>query len=315
MQEKTSGVVAPDFGKQVVRRSMEIITHASAHIQGSQIAYKLFDDMVKNVVGTVVYDSSLSRASDVTNYLNKSTSVDKKLVIYDIARNDMARCLQVLKRPIRGDDPRIPPEMVITSAIRDKLNRKNCMDVILNYKILEGKENIAPEYYFLSGNVKGSNREMVMKLTPQKIDLSPNLEERLKLEGLRYNSETHSIETITSEIELKFFFEWQFQRPVKEILKELSEEEILKLSEIFSHRTFYFEGPVKNTETFYQALPEKIKKSLPQNAIIEAFTSLSDETREKFFLSLVGAASISYMDLPLNAAFIIHQRLLSDPWQ
>lgn len=323
--EHAQGVIAPDLGKRVVRRAMESVPHASAHVQGSQIAYKLFDEMIQHQVGDVVYDSSLARATDVTSYLVKSQKANKKMVVYDIARNDMARVLSVLKRTVGGDDPRIGPDFIIKSALLDKVNRAECMQVVLNAKVKEGQEMIAPEYRFVGTDAKGWGTKEVMVIRPGSItQLDNEMKERLALEGIEINEENNAVHLIKSSEEYENYYKTQFDRPVKDLLAEIETSDVdgkgeyNRLSGTFSGRSFDLvsseEKTITDTSSLYKSLPEKIKKALPEKALEEAFKSVGPNARKEFFAFIKDKTSFSYLDLPLSAALIINKNLQSDPW-
>lgn len=375
MKKKVSGVIAPDQGKWVVRRAMKEIPHPIAHIQGSQVAYKLFDDMIREQVGTVVYDSSLSLASDVKDYLSKSKKAEKKMVIYDVARHDMARSLAVLKRDIGGDDPRIPPDFIIRFAITDKLNRVECMKVVLEDEVTNENAAFAPEYRFIGADARGWNAEEVLILTPKSIvEKHPEMKKRLALEGIEVDVANNTVNLTLNEEQLKNYFAKQFERPAQDIMRELSPEENKVFFNTFSHRVLISDPQVliHNETEFYNALPQEIKDLLPETAFKNAFAAIQPETRDHFFKSLqtahqlpakikktelnlavlkdkrdhtqkskAGRAKkanlntlidaketelknlnrqykedfpVSYLNLPLKTALIIHQSLKGDPW-
>ena len=315
MGEKSAGVVVPDTGKRVVRRSMESVLHSSAHVQGSQLAYKLFDELIEKQQGTIVYDSSLKFASDVKSYLQKSQNVGKKMVIYDVARNDMARTLSVLKRDVEGDDPRIPPGFIIHSAIQDKLNRVECMYIVLN----DASKNAAiqAEYHFMGGNQEGWDTQEVMVLgSNNAIEFKHEEAKKLLfLEGIELddNGQLHSL---VNREKLTDYFEKQFELPVRIVMQQLSSTERQTLMSTFENRVIPLEtNAIHDAKDFYAALPARINDVLSDKAVVEAFSSLKPETREAFFMNLQGKKSLSYMDLPLRAALTIHQNLKRDPWR
>lgn len=315
MGENASGVVAPDACKRVVRRSMETVTHAAAHVQGSGLAYTLFDEMISKQKGTIVYDSSLSRPQDIKEYLEKCKKAHKKMVVYDVARHDMARILSILKRSVEGEDPRIPPSFIVTSAIRDKLNRVECMKTILN-DLTEDVE-LRPEYHFMGANETGWDLQEVMLLSSKNsIELKHgDAKNRLLLEGLKITSDG-KIEGQHESETLKTYFQNQFELPVKKVMEQLSEEEKGSLNHVFEQRklTLTPNHMIANASDFYEALPLSIKKVLSIKAVEDSFNGLTQKTREAFFSSLALNSSISYLDLPLLTALIIHQNLQKDPW-
>lgn len=325
LNDLSDSAMAPDVGKKVVRRSMESVTHAASHVQGSQLAYRLFFDMIKNLAGTVVYDSSLRYPKDIEQYLekvkayNQTKAVDqpsRKLIIYDVARNDMARALSVLKRSVTGEDPRVPPNVFIHAAVAEKLNRLKCMQVILQDQ--ERKENEVSEYHFIGGNQQGwDTQEMMVLSSNNKLSLTSELaKERLALEGIQLDKEQNTVHSALNEATLKQDFDNQFNRPVIEILKELSPEEQATLQEVFANRTFEIAplSPIDTPNALYHSLPERMQSAISPNAFQDAFTDLDADVKNAFFASIEGKASFNYLDLPLRAAFIIHQNLQHDPW-
>lgn len=324
-EEHAQGVVAPDLGKRIVRRTMESIPHASAHVQGSQIAFKLFDEMIQHLVGDVVYDSSLALPDDVRGYLEKSLQAEKKMVIFDIARNDMARALSVLKRSVGGDDPRIGPDFIINSAVKDKTNRAKCMQVILNASLEDGQEAITPEYRFVGTDAKGWGTKEVMVIRPGLItQLDNEMKDRLALEGIEVDEGNLTVRLTKSLEEYESYYKAQFDRPVKDLLTEIAttdedgKGEFKKLSETFTERTFDLiltaGSPITDSSSLYKALPERIQKALPPQALDDAFKAISADARQAFFTSIQGNMSFSYLDLPLSTALIINKNLQSDPW-
>lgn len=325
VQESVSGVVAPDYGKRVVRQSLDTLSHSSAHIQGSQIAYRLFEDMIKDISGTIVYDSSLRWARDVKGYLDKSEKVEKKMVIYDVTRHDMARILSVLKRDVKGDDPRILPDDIIKSAIDDTLDRANCMNIVLNAQVKKGKEHLAPEYHFISGDAEGWNNEKMLILSPGKLEKKhDDVMQRLALEGINITETKDAItgeskiqmaQSLTKE-QLERYFDHECEQPVKDVMERISAKERETLTQVFGNRQISLDilthGVVHDAASFYAALPQEIKKVLSEKAVINAFSSLKSNTRKLFFQNL--PSQISYLDLPLRAALILHANLQGDPW-
>ena len=372
MNDQAAGVVAPDLGKWVVRRSMETVPHSVAHVQGSQIAYKLFDNLLRTLLGTLVYDSSLSRPADISSYLKKSQQAKekKKVMVYDVARHDMARILAVLKREVGGDDPRVPPNFIINSAMNDKLHRVECMEVILNYPVEDGVP--VPEYHFMCANDKGWNSEKMMVITPNNIEEKhPEMRQRLAQEGIEIDQ--GKLRLTFDEDQLETYYTTQFERPVRSIMEDLSREENEIFFQVFSNRILIpnlSKVSIHGEASFYDALPGKIKQVLSESAFQGSFASLKEETRDHFFQTLkelpslqakvakaekhierlkqqrerlssgskgrVKKASlhtqieaqeqrltllknkmktvVSYLDLPLRTALIIHQKLGGDPW-
>lgn len=288
-----AGAIAPDKGKAIDRRINPDLPHFAAQAHGSQAAFELMDELLQKQTGTVIYDSSLYKPEDVAGYLAKCKKAGKKMVIYDVARNDMARILSVLKRPVEGEDPRIPPHLIIESAIRDKVNRVKCMQIVLDDDTKVG--SLRPEYHFISGDEQGWNAEEVMELGPEgTIVLKPGAEERLALEGIEFSGNT--LKLTVNEESLEKYYEEMFDRPVREIMAALSFEEQSTLG-VFQQRIF----PTK----LYDDLPKNIRDALPKKAFEDALENV-DFSSKQFF---------TYEDLPLRAALSLHQHLKKDPWK
>jgi hypothetical protein len=314
--EHAVGAVAPDKAKEIDRRASPDLPHSAAHIHGSQAAYELMNELIQKQEGTFVYDSSLGNPKDVEKYLESCKSSGKKMVVYDVARNDMARALSVLKRSVEGEDPRIPPDFIIRSAINDKMNRVKCMEVVLNDTTSETE--MQPEYHFIGGDKQGWNTREVMVLGSNgKIELQPDAKERLALEGIEVLETDKTLRLTLDKASLEKFYNEQFERPVKEIIKELSSEEQASLV-VFRQRVFPIalrEGKIENPTALYLALPEKIREAIPQKAFESAFESVGTEVRNAFFASIQSKEQFSYEDLPLKVALIIHQNVKTDPWK
>lgn len=288
-----AGAIAPDKGKAIDRRINPDLPHFAAQAHGSQAAFELMDEVLQKQTGTVIYDSSLYKPEDVAGYLAKCKKAQKKMVIYDVARNDMARILSVLKRPVEGEDPRIPPHLIIESAIRDKVNRVKCMQIVLDDDTKDG--SLRPEYHFISGDEQGWNTEEVMELGPEgTIVLKPGAEARLALEGIEFSGNT--LKLTVNEESLEKYYEEMFDKPVREIMAALSLEEQSTLG-VFQQRIF----PTK----LYDDLPKKIRDALPKKAFEDALKNV-DLSSKQFF---------TYEDLPLRAALSLHQHLKKDPWK
>lgn len=316
--QSSSGVVAPDAAKQIVRRSLPEASHASAHSQSSQLAYSLFDDFINSLSGTIAYDSSLSRPADVEDYLQKSQAAGKKMEIHDVARNDIARTLAVLRRDVSGEDPRIPPERIIESALLDKMNRVKCMEVILNDTTED--DSIKPVYHLYGSNSQGTDRKEILILSSKKhaeLTLGQESKNRLLLEGIKYDTENKKLLFDTKEDALKEFFKEKFKQPVSQLMEqELSDEEKEQCQETFSTRIFTIDQTQKidSAESLYQALDQSVKNVISQSAFMKAFEPLGTEGCTAFFAAIKDKESISYLDLPLHTALAIHAQLKSDPW-
>lgn len=320
---ESSGIIAPDKGKAVVRRSMSQVPHTAAHVQGSQVAYSLFDELIKKVAGTVVYDSSLSHPGDLQSYIEKAEKSGKKVVVYDMARNDIARILSVLKRSIQGEDPRIDPESILKATITDKIHRISCMNTILNHTSID--DAIKPEYHFIGADRFGTNsQEIIVLRSGNEIQFLQQddvdfVKERLQLEGLIYNEATKSIESFLDEETLKAHLDEQFEKTVEELQIGLSEKEKGDLEALFSQRILLSPGSLAPIDfnSFYESLHESVKQSIGRDSFIEAFGSIKEETRVRLFVrlteKLAKGESITYQDLPLRSALTIHAKLQIKP--
>jgi hypothetical protein len=314
--EYASNAIAPDKAKEIDRRANPVIPHFAAHKHGSQAAFEIMNELVKTQPGTLVYDSSLSDPRDIAKYLADCKAAGKKMIVQDIARNDMARILAVLVRSIEGEDPRIPPDLIVESAIKDKMKRVECMNVVLNDNTVNPA--IKPEYHFVAGDEQGWNAQEVMVLGPQgKIELKPGAENRLKLEGIGINADEKGLHLILSEDELNRYYQAQLEKPVREIRQNLSAEEQAAFN-VFGTRSFHIKhanGPIDNPRALYLSLPSTVRQSIPQKSFEGAFEAVGKEARESFFQSLQTQKRFTYNDLPLRTALIIHQNLRTDPWK
>jgi len=274
---------------------------------------------MKQQAGTVVYDSSLKSSKEVSHYLEKSSRAGKKMVIYEVSRHDMARVLAVLRREVEDEDPRVPHDFIVRSAVQDKLLRIECMEVILNDSTEETEKR--PEYHFLAGDEKGTNMKEVLTLTSKRgINLQGEQKEalkRLEREGIYLDTKEKKLSLIVNQEKLETYFQEQLEKPVQEIMEELSEEEKDLCQKVFGRREFPLESAEKisNVESLYKAIPKSMQEEIAQADFIHSFTILKQETREKFFLNIQGKTSFSYLDLPLKAALTIHQNLQEDPWK
>jgi predicted kinase len=320
-QETTKGIVAPDEGKKVVRRSSPTLTHSQAHIQGSQIAYAIFDDLLKTIVGDVVYDTSLSNPQDIRSYLKKAHDVGKRVVIYDVARNDIVRALSVLARTVDGDDPRILPNRILESTVSDKLNRASCMAAILEDTVPNNAKNLASEYHFLSSNSGGADSQEILTLrSGGHVDFSnTSLLNRLEAEGvlLTYdaNSKQWKSDCTLDRATLKQQLALQFCQPVSELLNDVDPEIRKQLKSVFEKRVFEFVRSPHDLNEFYNGLPQKLQDALPYKELKNAFNQVPERDMEAFFKRIASSTKISYLDLPLGVALYLNAKLSQDPWK
>lgn len=321
-EEQANGATAPDKAKEVVRRSMPTVPHAIAHTEGSQVAYRLFDGVINDVSGTVVYDSSLSNPADIVDYVRKvkaskrfnsnlpaTAAGQPKLVIYDVTRKDAARFLAVLRRDVGGEDPRVPLGHIRRGAVYDKMNRAGCMNVAMNEKAL----NV--EYHFLSGDKTGWDTQLVAVMSHEKgIEVEEQYRDRLGLEGLKVSGD--QVDLTLSKEQIEDDIEAVFDQPVKEIMLSLSAKENEGNEEVFGGRVIIDSeadvGEPKSVEDLYKAMTPKMQKAITQEEFEGAFEGVSNE--QKAHLCEAAKDGMSYLDLPYRAAVNIHSKLQNDPW-
>lgn len=316
-----SAVVAPDSGKHVVRRALPTLSHSQAQVQGSQVAFALFDDLVNKVVGNIAYDSSLRDPGDLEKYLHKARAVNKAVVVYDVARDDIARALSVLCRTVDGEDPRIPPDYMINATIKDKMQRAACMAVILGDKADVKRGAPMPEYHFQASNAKGVDSKELVILRPngQVEIVDKDALHRLEEEGVKLTLDTAtgkwSVKCVAKESELKQNLVEDFQQPVRKLIERLDEGLRKGLMQVFAERQIALSCDPTSPETFYEAFSDNFKTALTLEDVKSAFRALPEETAQRFFFSILGKPSISFLDLPLHVALTLNAKLLQDPWK
>lgn len=317
--DNAGGVIAPDKGKEAVRRSMKEIPHSAAHVQGSQLAYGLFEELSVKP-GTHAYDSSLSRPEDLSRYIAKAEKAGKKVLVIDVQRKDVARILSVLKRDVDGEDPRIPLKMIVEGAIRDKTKRIDCMREVLNHK--PGKPELASEYHFIGADAAGWNSKKVAVIKPGKMELLEDGDERLNLQGINYNAQDQILESLETEDTLKEYFNTTLQKSVRDLLVEISNEEREIMLKVFSFRIIPLQdlqGVMLNRNNFHSFLDPSFQKTWGPEALEHAFSQVPDKVIEEFLSTLTvkceSGLPISYLDFPLAVALELHQAIKTDPWK
>ena len=317
------GVVAPDKGKEITRRSMPQLPHSIVHNEGSQVAFSFFDNLISAKTGTISYDSSLSNPKDIESYIDKikkskrfklgASGNPAVLRIVDIARKDDARFLAVLRREVDGEDPRILPNRMKWASAYGKENRPNCINTVLNEK------ELTVEYVFHSGDEKGWNTEKVATFSKEKREFTQGLEKRMTDENIEWDEKTKTAKPIKKQEELQKEYNELFQKPVERIMDGLSEAENKINNECFSKRILLDnlsqESDIKSIEDLYDLLLPVIKNALPKESFVEAFKDVRQEVVKVFLTGVKEKGKLTYLQLPLEAAAIIHAKLGENPWK
>lgn len=316
--EQEEGVMGPDMGKRVVRRALPDISHYSTFTQGSQVVYKLFHDLLNSAIGTIVYDSPLESPGDITNYLKLCKTSNRKMEIYDVARNDTARFLTVLKRDFKDDPSPISVKGVLESTIRTKTNRVNCMNVVLNDDT-EGKD--APVYHFCCSNEKGVDSQEVLTLSSNgvmKCNLSKEMvRERLALEYIELGDD-QKLSFFLNEENLRAHYESILNQNVLFLCEDLSPTEAAQVIEKLSTRILPLirsDSPIHDLKTLYDSLTPELQEMLTFEDFKAGFDPLDAGTLETFFQSIGNKTHLTYLDLPLRAALTVHSSLHGNPWK
>ncbi len=302
-----NGVVAPDGAKRDAgRKSDETITHAAVHVEGSQMAYEVFDELIKSDLKQVAYDSSLSRPSDLKAYLEKAEKGQRVALVRDISRPDTLRMLTVLKRNVNGEDPRIPVRDVIAGAVRDKAGRAEVMNTLM-----KRQTDSKHEYHLVCGGDDGSPfREVVQFLsdgTPPRIS-DPRL---LESQGVRWDEASRQFKALQTEGELKMTLETQMRRSVRETLADytgLSTRSSQDYETTFTKRIL-LDTPLTGADphAWYTALSPRMRQAISESDFVAVMNTID-------FATLSGKQPITFMDLPLGAALDFNSRLRSNPW-
>ncbi len=326
-----SGSIAPDSAKNAVRRAVPV-SHNTAHLQGSNMAYSLFNGLIKQQdIGTVIYDTSLSRPSDVYDLIQKADQANKPLKIVDITRDDRARLLAVLARDIKGDDPRIPVSYLLEGAERDREARSDCMNIFLMKSFVgqtdssESEERKTHTYEFHCGNDQGSDSKRLFTLKQGErpewnLELDRNdINTRLFSQGLRFNDETGCFEAISKKEGWSVSLIRELQNPVRDLVSGLSDKEKKVRTKTFNARKLVLVKPMveATTDEAYRSLSPDLSDHLSKAAFDKSWLLLATKV-ERDLLSRMKDASekgeaLSYMDLPAVMALQMNSQLLETP--
>jgi hypothetical protein len=105
------------------------------------------------------------------------------------------------------------------------------------------------------------------------------------------------------------------EKPVKDVMTEISQEEKDSMRAIFESRKIVLESKkISSPQEFYEALNPQFKRLISKQAIEDAFAKLKPETAQAFFKSLEANPCLTYLDLPLRTALAINYLLQGDPW-
>ncbi|WP_067522263.1 hypothetical protein [Endozoicomonas ascidiicola] len=329
--DQFSGSVAPDSAKRVVRKALPV-SHATAHTQGSDMAFKLFNGLIKRPMGTIIYDSSLSSAGDVKDLSRKSSNAGKPLKVIDITRDDKARALAVLAREIDGEDPRIPLSFIEMGAERDRKQRPDCMNAILDSQqvtTIESKstpkKNRPHTYEFHCADSLGADRQLVCTLKSGKSPIwnesltKDEINTRLASQGIKFNTDTDRFEQLNPNEVWKDKLRDQLKKPVHELIQGLSDGEAKIRRACFSERSL----PLKfnlyelTPRTLYTKLTADIRSKISVEAFEASFEPLSEQERIdtlKLFQQPINTEiSTTYLDLPAVVAIELHRAFRSTP--
>lgn len=326
-----SGSVGSDSAKNVLRKTLPV-SHNTAHVQGSNMAFNLFDGLIrKKAMGTIVYDTSLARSSDIDDLIRKSESAGKSFKVVDIVRDDRARMLAVLSRGVEGEDPRIPQSFLEEGAARDRKQRPQCLNAVLNstgkkIKNDEGEEkHLQHSYELHCSDRSGSNRKLLVTLTSSKPpQWNPELPEeeinqRLTDQGIVFDEVSGQFKLLVPDEDWAQDIRQELQKPVDELVKQLSEGEAAVRKKIFSERTIEFARPLAepSPQAVYQSLTPGIKKVISEKAFVDSFNGLNPEIKLKAIASFnrcaEAGAAVSYMELPTAFALEFHRQLTASP--
>lgn len=324
------GVIGPDTAKNIVRSPIKELNHSRAHLQASDAAFSQFDTLIKQISGTVVYDSSLSRASDVRAYLIKAEQSGKALEIADITRNDSARALAVLSRPVDGDDPRIPPAFVLRGADMDRKQRPDCMNAVLYPSTYTKDINITQQHrYELFGcNAAAADKRLLITIdatgeiqwAPQGDITKKEAINRMQEQGVLWDKKNQQFTHIDPNENWKKTLKTQLEQPVGKLIQSLNPGEKKIRHSVFSQRIL----PLKASEFtspagMYTQLDAQFTACISKEAFIKAFDELDSNKQRELIHDLQIKASqertLSYLDLPATVALSLHAELKKDPWQ
>ena len=326
-----SGSIAPDSAKNAVRRGVPV-SHNTAHLQGSNMAYSLFNGLIKQQgVGTVIYDTSLSRPSDVYDLIQKADQANKPLKIVDVTRDDRARLLAVLARNIEGEDPRIPVSYLLDGAQRDREARSDCMNIFLMKSLPEQTDSSESEvrkahtYEFHCGDDYGSDSKRLFTLKQGEWpEWNPeldhhNIDVRLLSQGLRFNDETGRFEATSKNEGWSVSLIRELQNPVRDLVSGLSDKEKEVRTKTFSARKLVLAKPMAEAtlDEAYRSLSPELSDNLSKAAFNKSWVLLTPKV-ERDLLSRMKEASekgevLSYMDLPAVMALQMNSQLRETP--
>ncbi len=297
------------------------------------MAFNLFDGLIdRQGMGTIVYDTSLSRASDIENMIKKAVKAGKPFKVVDIARDDKARMLAVLGRKVDGEDPRIPASFLLAGAKRDRAGRAECLNTVLksqksqhiDKKTKETKELIH-SYELYCGDSTGSDRQWLVTLksseSPQwNPDLSKEeIEHRLASQGIRFNADSGLFELLNPSEDWSAVLHKELHKPTRELIGNLSEGEAAVRQKQLMGRTIQFVRPLasKSAEDAYYSLALPLTLTLPKEAFLDAFSVLDAEATQQLLNDMYEASKeeqpISYMDLPTLFALEFNRYLTATP--
>lgn len=333
------GSISPDAGKQLVRKTMPV-SHNSAHVQGSNVSFNLFDGLISKKMGTIVYDSSLARSSDITGLISKSEAAQKSLKVVDIVRDDRARFLAVLARTVSGEDPRIPVSFLLSGASMDRAERCKCFNTVINSKesivvdkIDKKEKTLSHVYEFHCANQAGSDRQLLFTLhsdgTPDwnitKNMSMTNIEERLTSQGISYDGTTNQFMLIDSKENWREVMKEELRKPVSELVAGLSNEEGKIRTKQFSSRTITFDRAMSEVsiEALYEALPLSMTSAISLEGLSESFSVLDNNDLDNTLKAFKECSQspdgkgMSYMNIPTSLALEINRLLINRPdtWQ
>jgi hypothetical protein len=323
-EEIATGVIAPDKAKAVVRDYLPKMPHHIAHVQGSAVSYKFFNQTMMRP-GTIVYDSALSDPRDLATYIRKAetapTGLKKSVIVHDVARLDVLRALSVLKRPIFGEDPRIPPEFIIFGAVASKMSRVACMNHVLH--ATKGTDH---EYHFSVGDDHGTDMREVLIIkdnviwTPDSPILRAEAHKRLGLENLKI--ENGQLAMTATEAQINDGFRAELNGSVSAYVDVLQGTDRQTYAETFAGRTIPFKtlapGATLTMDNLYASLDPRFTKHVSKSDFMGSLSKIDTGARDAFINRcnerLAQGRPISYLDLPLYTALDIHAKLQDDPW-
>ncbi|MGI9279516.1 MAG: hypothetical protein ACR2PX_07790 [Endozoicomonas sp.] len=327
-----AGSIAPDSAKSVMRKAMPL-SHGTVHLQGSNMAFNLFDGLIqKSGMGTIIYDTSLSRAKDIEDMIGKSVQAGKPLKVVDIARDDKARMLAVLGRRVVDNDPRIPVGFLLAGASRDRSGRAECLNTVLNSKKshhIDKKTKESTElvhrYEFHCADQTGSDRQWLVTLkSSEPPEWNPNLPEeeitrRLASQGIRFNSTSGRFESLSPGEDWSEVMRKELHKSPRTLVSNLSKGEADIRLQQFMGRTIQFDRPMagRSIEEAYYSMSLPLTLAIPKDAFLDAFSVLDQDTAQQLIHDMHEASiaehSISYLDVPTIFALEFNRYLTSIP--